>query len=180
MEVLMEVTPNLPEIRTRIRLANLNGMKNDVAGDGGFAEGATVVDLEEERRQLLLQDTLDTAQIAAIAKAVLEAIEGTANSGMTHTATRKSDMQAKKYAEKAISRAAKAMKRAKDAGAIIDESDLLAVNQEAPGSGGLMNRSEEEVWQLQQSLMLDRSRQYYDKRGLPHGTIWESEDGIDK
>jgi hypothetical protein len=41
--------------------------------------------LEEERRQLILQDALDTAQIAAIAKAKLEAIEGTTNAGMTHT-----------------------------------------------------------------------------------------------
>jgi activating signal cointegrator complex subunit 3 len=36
------------------------------------------------------------------------------------------------------------------------------------------------VWQLQQSLLPDGSRQYYDKRGLPHGTIWEVEDGVEK
>jgi activating signal cointegrator complex subunit 3 len=179
MEVLMEVTPNLQEIRTRIRLADLNGLKNDSSSDD-FLAGATVVDLEEERRQLLLQDALDTAQIAAIAKAELEAIEGTANSGMTHTVTRKSDLQAKKYAEKAAKRAAVAMKRAKDAGAIIDESDWLEVNQATLGSGGLMHRSQEEVWDLQQSLLPGGSRQYYDKRGLPYGTIWEEEDGIEK
>jgi activating signal cointegrator complex subunit 3 len=179
MAVLMEVTPVLPEIRTRIRLSDLTGRKNDANTDS-FLAGATVVDLEEERRQLLLQDALDTAQIAAIARAELEAIEGTTNSGMTHTVTRKSDLQAKKYAEKAVKRAATAMKRAKEAGAIVDEADFLAVNQETLGTGGLMLSSQEEVWQLQQSLLPDGSRQYYDKRGLPHGTIWEVEDGIEK
>jgi activating signal cointegrator complex subunit 3 len=180
MMVLMEVAPHLAEIQTQIRLADLSGMANSGSSSQDLLAGATLVDLEEERRQLLLQEALDAAQIAAIAKAEVEAIEGSTNSGMTHTVTRTSDVQAKKYAEKAAKRAAQAMKRAKDAGAIIDEADWLAVNQASLGSGGLMQRTQEEVWELQQSLLPEGSREHYDKRGLPMGTIRENENGVER
>jgi len=44
----------------------------------------------------------------------------------------------------------------------------------------LMHRSQEEVWALQQSLLPEGSREYYDNRGLPRDAIRVEEDGMEK
>lgn len=167
MAVLMEVTPHLAEIR-RLRPENL------AFSSTANVDGDVFVDLEEERRQLLLQEAMDTAQVAAVAKAEVEALEE-AMGGATHTIQRSSHQEAQKRAQKAAERAAKALKRAKDAGAIVDESDLLSVDRTSLGAGGLMNRTHEELVAVQQALLPEGSRMHYDNRGLPNGTIRETD-----
>lgn len=187
MEALLEIAPRLLEISNHVRFEDLS-VDSSLRRDDHLA-AATTVDLEAERRQLILQEAQDAAHIAAIAKAEVEVMTqphqqpGGSNSfGATHTVTRASEKQARKYAEKAAKRAAQALQRAKDAGAILDESELLSMMDQTAlrGDGGLANRSQEEIRLLQQSLMAEGSRQYYDERGLPHGAIREQVDDLEK
>jgi superfamily II DNA/RNA helicase len=171
MNVLMQVAPKLLEIRT-IQPNDLNNITNNISEEEIF------VDLEEERRQLLLREAMDAAQVAAVAQAELE--EQTQRRVGTHTVTRASDLHNIKFAEKAKKRAAQALQRAKDAGALVDESDLIAIDRTALGAGGLQNRTQEEVLAIQRSLLPDGTLQYYDNRGLPSGTIVETKQGYER
>jgi hypothetical protein len=99
-------------------------------------------------------------------------------SGSTHTIARSSDMEAHKTAKKAAKRAAQALQRAKAAGAVIDESELLAVDESVMGSGGLIGRSTDALRALQESLLPEGSRKHYTEEGLPSGTIREDDDII--
>jgi hypothetical protein len=143
-----------------------------------------LIDIEEERRQFLLREAMDAAQVAAVAQAEVDAVLGVVDrSGVgaphaavsTHTIVRSSERQLIKLAEKAAKRAAVALQRAKDAGAIVDEANLLSLDATATslGPGGLRHRTHDEIGYLQQSLLPDGSRQYYDQRGLPKGAIRE-------
>lgn len=178
MMVLMEVAPRLSEIKEQVSVNDLTS--------GASQPSEVMVDLEHERRELLRHEAIDTAQLAAIAKAELEALLSTSSfsGGATHTVvSRQSEKQARKFAEKTAKHAAQALKRAKEAGAILEENeDLLSMinNSAALGQGGLMNRSQDEVWALQQALLPEGSREYYDKRGLPHGAEHIKEDGLEK
>lgn len=188
MKVLMEVVFVLPEIRRMIRLEDLEVASHQAAASSSHAqlkEDFTMVDVDEERRQFLLREAVDAAQIAAIAQAEADAILGTTagatgSAAATHTIVRTSEQRAIKFAEKAKRRAAQALQRAKDAGAILDESDLLSIDRTHLGDGGLVNRSNEEVWALQQSLLPEGSRQYYDSRGLPKDSIREVEGDMER
>ena len=179
-DVLMEVAPLLSEIRQKISVNDLESASQHPKQDA--INSATIVDLVEERRQFLLREAVDAAQVAAVAQAEVDELTGIAgsNAAATHTILRTSEIRAKKFAEKAARRAAQAMQRAKDAGAIIDESELLSIDQTNFGDGGLMHRSQEEVWALQQSLLPEGSREYYDNRGLPRDAIRVEEDGMEK
>ena len=74
-----------------------------------------------------------------------------------------------------------ALERAKEAGAILDDDSLLMqVNSQGLGQGGLMGRSRQDVWALQQSLLPEGSRHYYDQRGLPQGAVQEDGPGYTK
>ena len=70
------------------------------------------------------------------------------------------------------------LQRAKAAGAIIEESELLDVDASIMGHGGLMGHSQDELRQLQQTLLPEGSRQYYNQQGLPNGTEREENDDI--
>ena len=48
------------------------------------------------------------------------------------------------------------------------------------GPGGLMNQSQDQVWALQQALLPEGSREYYDQRGLPHNAEHIQEDDMEK
>lgn len=110
--------------------------------------------------------------MAAIAQAEADAAQSNSSATGTHTVTRASDKQAIKWAAKAQKRAAVALRRAVDAGAIINEQDLLQIDSSGPGTGGFMGQtSQEMIYALQSSLLPEGSKQYYDKRGLPRDTI---------
>lgn len=177
MDVLMKVAPVLSEIRQNVTLHDLERQQTS----SNALESATHIDIEEERRQFLLSQAIDTAQVAAVAKAELEALNGPGSSSQaTHTVLRTSEIAARKFAEKAQKRANQAFKRAKEAGAILDENDLLTIQPSQLGDGGLVNRSENEVLAIQQSLLPEGSRQYYDDRGLPKDAIREVEGDIER
>ena len=176
MSVLFEVAPKLAQIQ-RINPSDLGGY----GGEQVSLATSTLIDPAEENRRKLRQEAIDAAQVAAIAKAEVESLSNPLMmGGATHTITRSSDVKAKKAAEKAAKRAAQAFQRAKAAGAIIDESDLLSVDNSnnVLGEGGLIGRSTEELQALQQSLLPEGSRQYYNAEGLPHGTVREYNDEI--
>ena len=187
MQVLLQVAPRLEDIQ-QIPLSELlfvlDKTKQQQSPPPESTE--TLVDWEEERRQLLLHEALDAAQVAAIAKAEWEAIQQPYSTGIataTHTLVRKSEREAHKMAEKAAKRAAQALQRARDAGVMVDDEEFLRVGmgQTDPstavlsfGAGGLVNRSKEELLALRASLLPEGSKQYYDHRGLPLNSIHET------
>jgi hypothetical protein len=188
MVLLFEVAPLLPQIRQYIKSSDLgddSSSEYDAALAAAMSGGSTTqVDEMELNRQRLRQEALDTAQIAAIARAEADAIRGGSSllggSMATHSITRASDVKAQKLADKASKRAAQALQRAKAAGAILDESEFLAVDSSAHamGQGGLMGQSTDEIRALQQSLLPEGSRQLHNSDGLPSGTEREYNDKI--
>lgn len=191
MNLLSEVAPHLHQIAASIQIQDLETVQ---AVNIATAPVDTVVDLAEERRALLRQEAWDAASVAAAARAEADeilarssSVAATATSSSstgshangttaTHTLLRASDRQALKRADKAAQKAAKALQRAKDAGAILDESDLLNMDGAVGrGSGGLQHRSHEELAAIQAALLPEGSRQYYDDHGLPRGTIRETD-----
>ena len=191
MELLIKVGSKLSDIQQNIHPADIDQYITRTKADNNYyddshvtpnynEESLTYVDIEEERRQLLLHEAMDAAQVAAMAQAQID--NGGSSSTGTHTVVRTSDKQALKFAEKAKKRAAVALQRAKDAGVMLNESDLLNVNihEHTLGTGGLINRSEEEIWTLQQSLLPEGTREYYDHRGLPKDAIREKIGDIER
>ena len=178
MEVLFELASHLSEIRN-IRKDELSSEEQKTA-DMIASFDDVMIDPEEHRRQQLRQEALDAAQIAAITKAEAEAYGPSNASGATHTVTRASGVKAQKAAQKAQKRAAQALKKARDAGAIVDESDLMAIEENQIGGGGMMGMTQEQVWQMQQSLLPEGSREYYNQQGLPSGTTREHEGNLER
>lgn len=170
---LFEIVPNLPQIKQNIDPSQLGG-----DGSPAAFNDITIIDQDELHRQRLRQEALDAAQVAAITQAEAAAASGPSRFGSTHTIRRKSEMKEQKLVQKANKKAAQALQRAKAAGAIIEESELLAVNDAGIGAGGLLGRSVDEVQALQNSLMPEGSRQYYGDQDLPSGTIREDDDII--
>lgn len=171
MDALFDVAAKLPQIR--------HIPENELKEDANDNSMQVFMDPEEERRQLLLQEAHDAAQVAAILKAEAESLGPT--SGGTHSVARISDIQAQKAARKAAKRAETAMQAARNAGAIVDLDEFISVAQDAAlGSGGLIGQSQEEIWALQHSLAPEGSRQYYEKKGLPSGTETEYGEGYEK
>ena len=184
MEVLFELASHLDEIRSIPASAIPSGSDapQTTANDHSYD---VVMDPDEQRRQQLRQQALDAAQIAAITKAEAASwAPSPAAGGATHTVTRASAVQAHKTAQKAQKKAAQALKKAREAGAIVDESDLMTMdhesNQQPDGVGGLMGMSQDQVWEMQQSLLPEGSRQYYDHQGLPTGTTREHEGNLER
>lgn len=175
------IAPNLSKIALLSESelqTNTNGANS--SGAGGADE--TLVDIEEEQRRYLFREAQDAAQMAALAQAQVDAMTGGGSVG-THTVARASDKQMIKWAEKTKKRAATALQRAKDAGAIVDEQDLLNLDSFASaGAGGMMGQetSQEMLYALQSSLLPEGAKHYYDKRGLPVDTIVESTDEYEK
>lgn len=184
MEIMFQIAPHLPEISRNISPSDFD---DDGSSGGGFGGGGYYgaphneieLDEAEQRRQRLRQEALDAAQVAAIAQAEADAMAAPSGFGTaTHSITRSSDVEAQKVAKKAAKRAAQAMQRARDAGAIIDASDLLAVDQSVTGSGGLLRRSQDELRALQESLLPEGTRSLHNHHGLPSGTEREDNDEI--
>lgn len=163
MTILFQIAPRLPDIRENISLV-------DFSDHISPQPPVDIVDEAEQHRQRLRQEALDAAQVAAITQAEADALSAPTGFGSTHTITRSSDVEAQKNAKKAAKRATQALQLAREAGAIIDESDLLAVDESVMGSGGLMRRSQDEIQALRESLLPEGSRMYYNEHGLPNDT----------
>jgi activating signal cointegrator complex subunit 3 len=178
MDLIFQIAEHLPEI-SRIRESTL---PNGEGASSAATTLSTYVDVEEERRQYLLEEARNAAQVAALAQAEADLADQNGGAGRgTHTVSRKSDLQAQKAAKKAAKKAEQALQAAKDAGAIVDDEDWISLSQSsnAMGSGGLMGQTTEQLQQLQQSLLPEGSRQYYDKQGLPDGTEREYGEGYE-
>lgn len=183
--ILMEVTPLIDEIRKNISVSQLdNFIKNNnnnrtITTLGSF-------DAEEQRRQNLLDEAMSAADVAAVAQADYEELIRGLNvstNASTHTVVRTSHIEAKKLAEKAAKRATQAMKRALDAGVVLDShvAQLIGTDKTAGfGDAGLLNKTSDELMALQLSLLPEGSRQNYDNRGLPLGAIREETDTFEK
>jgi len=172
MEVMFQVAEHMKDIK-RIP-------ERDLPQDNAVtAPAASVMDPEVQRRERLLQEAQNTAHVAAIAREEAD-LRRVVNGGGTHTVTRKSELQLLKAAEKAEKRAEKALKAAKEGGAILDDSAFIAINNAALGNGGLMGVSKDELLQLQHSLMPEGTREYAEKQGLPKGTEREFGNGFEK
>jgi hypothetical protein len=184
MEVLFDIASHTQEIQKNIQKRDLDIQKTSGSAFAGmgYHDGGVIRDPEELRRQQLRQEALDAAQIAAIAKAEADSMAPSAGSGVTHTVTRVSGVQAQKNAQKAARRAAQALKKARDAGAIVDENDLMAIQDTSTmmGMGGMMGMTQEQVWEMQQSLLPEGSRQHYDQLGLPQGTTRTNEGDLER
>lgn len=179
MTALFQIFPHMAEIQRNVTLHDL-GFRNDE--DHGFSSGAahmpavTVTDSAEADRQRLRQEAWNAAQVAAIAQAEADAaaMGPSGIAGATHTITRSSEMQLQKAARKAQKRAAQTLQRAKAAGAILDDSDLMSMQDAASGAmmgqGGLVGLSQDELLALQASLLPEGSRKHYNDQGLPDGT----------
>lgn len=171
MNVLFQIAPNIPEIKRNIRY-------EDFGETAPAFSPVEYLDEEEMERQRLRQEAFDAAHVAALAKAEADSIAGSGGVGHTHSITRSSDVEAQKAARKAAKRATQALQRAKAAGAIIEESELLEVDASVMGHGGLMGQSQDQLRELQQMLLPEGSRKHYDQQGLPNGTEREENDAI--
>ena len=167
-EVLFELMPHLDEIRTKIRREDLTHTPATTA--------TTSMDPDEHARQQLVQDYLEAAQMAAVYQAELDQLVVPAKGG-THSLQRASDKQLVKKAQKAQKKAQQLLQRAREVGALLDESVLPTLTDWSPlGEGGLRNR--EDLQSLQASLLPEGSKAYYDDRGLPRGAISEELPGM--
>jgi hypothetical protein len=173
---LMEIVPNLGEIKNCIRIDDLMG------------ETSTEEQQQEKQDPILLQrqrlreEYYDLQQVALLAQAEVDSLglgsTNSTNNNTTHTITRKSEIDIQKAARKAQKRANQAYQRAKSAGALLEEEDMLQINQQDLGQGGLINQTHEQLQALQSSLLPEGSRQHYNEQGLPTGTIREDNDKI--
>ena len=195
LSVLEQLLPHMSEIVTHISLEQLQEPAAAAAAQSSHVhdkdDTTTMVDVKAERRHYLVQEAQEATELAALAQA--EAVAsgaGGGQSGSTHTVGFASAKQLQKQAEKAHKRAQQAWQRAKDSGALgpNDDNDLLhgghasrSVMDTSPlGPGGLMATSAIELQTLQQQLLPEGAKQYYDHRGLPSGTVHESYDEYEK
>jgi hypothetical protein len=185
MTALFQIFPHMAEIQKNISLKDL-GIDDANSAAASSSQQYTIQDPAEAERQRLRQEAMDAAQVAALAQAEVDAMIAASSSGLpggaatTHTIARKSELELQKAARKAHKRAAQTLQRAKAAGAILDDGDLLAINPETStmGLGGLLGRTHDELLALQQSLLPEGSRKYYNEQGLPSGTEREDNDII--
>lgn len=184
INLLQKVVPLMMDIRIKVSVTELD------AFSANFPAGETMSqdDIDEQRRLLLRQEVSDAVEIAALAKAEYEALNtefSATGRTSTHVVKRSSHQEAKKNAEKAEKRAAQLIKKAKDAGALLDEeaTEFLTLKRTNPagfGEGGLLRSSSEELRNLRQSLLPEGTRHYYDTKGLPPGAIRESTEKFER
>mmetsp|Transcript_20166 Transcript_20166/g.43517 ORF Transcript_20166/g.43517 Transcript_20166/m.43517 type:complete len:2151 (-) Transcript_20166:75-6527(-) len=180
MAALETILPRVAEIAVTIKPSDLDS-STSAAAAANRMETATTVDIEAERRHFLVQEARELAEVASIARAEADALTGGGGGSGTHSVAFASHKHVIKQADKAQKRAEQALQRAKDAGAIVDGDDLLQVDTSVQyGQGGLLGRSHDELAAIQQALLPAGSRHYYDHRGLPTGTIHETEDDYEK
>ena len=195
MEVLFEIVPRAMEIKKEVNEKELNIINNEVNGNSEFMSATTtIIDPEQERLEKLRQKAIEAAQYAALTKAEADAITGNSynsSNSHTHTISRSSDKEIIKQASKAAKAASKAMAAAKEAGAIVDEDEILSrgynvsalAAEEVYGNldpTALHKMDAEEFQKFQSNLLPAGTREYHEQKGLPSGTEREVCDGYEK
>ena len=196
MELLFEIVPRAKEIG---RLVTEESIREVAMGRGDLPRTASAAsfgrisagdDIEAERLELLRQEAIEAANEAAFAQAAAGGMAGPGSAHATHSVVRESDRHAQKLAKKAAKRAAVALKAAKDAGAIVDESeiDLLVLGGQAQleyeaewgqHTAGLDGMSGPEMRQMLKGLAPEGTKEYFQKKTLPSGTEREYGDGYE-
>lgn len=196
MELLFEIVPRAKEIG---RLVTEESIREVAMGRGDLPRTASAAsfgrisagdDIEAERLELLRQEAIEAANEAAFAQAAAGGMAGSGSAHATHSVVRESDRHAQKLAKKAAKRAAVALKAAKDAGAIVDESeiDLLVLGGQAQleyeaewgqHTAGLDGMSGPEMRQMLKGLAPEGTKEYFQKKTLPSGTEREYGDGYE-
>ena len=197
MEVLFEIVPRAMEIKKEVSENELNIIDNEVNGISSELMSATTttfIDPEQERLEKLRQKAIEATQYAALTKAEADAITGSSynsSNSHTHTISRSSDKEIIKQAAKAAKAASKAMAAAKEAGAIVDEDEILSrgynmsalAAEEVYGSldpTALHKMDAQEFQKFQSNLLPAGTREYHEQKGLPSGTEREVCDGYEK
>ena len=183
LATIEQLLPHMSEIATHITATQLRQYTQPPPSNQN-----EVVDVGAERRTYLVQEAQQASELATLAQVEAQAALGGGASGAasrTHTIGLASTKEFQKQAEKAQKRAQQAWQRAKEAGALVPEeyqdgsdpsSAFGNLDTRPLGPGGLMTSSALDLEALQQSLLPEGSRQYYDQRGLPRGTIHETYD----
>ena len=203
MELLFDIVPRAQEIGRLVTEESIREVAME-RGDlsrtassasfgrlgGGGAAGAGGGDIEAERLELLRQEAIEAANEAAFAQAAAGGMAGPGSAHATHSVVRESDRHAQKLAKKAAKRAAVALSRAKDAGAIVDESEInqLVLGGQAQldyeaewgqHTAGLDGMSGPETRQMLMNLAPEGTKEYFQKKTLPSGTEREYGDGYE-
>lgn len=202
MEVLFEIVPRAKEIRVNVTEDTLNKVQNHGQNNNNVAfssssavasiPAASIMDPEQERLNLLRQQVIEATEFAALTKAEADAIKASSNSNShTHTITRSSDKEIIKQAKQAAKAASKALTAAIEAGAIVDENDMISrgYNSSALAAEEAFFNSENvalhkmnqyQYEQLQSELLPEGTREYHEQKGLPRGTERVVCDGYEK
>jgi len=203
VELLFDIVPRAEEIgrlvteesirEVAVQRGDLPRTTASSASFGVGRPGATNVsggDIEAERLELLRQEAIEAANEAAFAQAAAGGMSGPGSAHATHSVVRESDRHAQKLAKRAAKRAALALKAAKDAGAILDESEInqlvlggqTQLDYEAEWgqhTAGLDGMSGPEMRQMLMNLDPEGTREYVQKKTLPSGTEREYGDGYE-
>ena len=199
MEVLFEIVPRVVEIRNYVTVHELDQLQREQnESHNGFVSATspipTTIDPEQERLNILKQNAIEAAELAALTKAQADALKGTSynsSSSHTHTITRASDKEIMKQAKAAAKAASKALAAAIEAGAIVDQNDIMLRGYDssalaAEEAFGNMNNvalhkmNQEQFQQFQSDLLPEGTREYHEQKGLPRGTEREVCDGYEK
>jgi len=197
MELLFEIVPRAKEIG---RLVTEESIREVAVGRGDLPRTASTASfgrisagdegIEAERLELLRQEAIEAANEAAFAQAAAGGMTGPGSAHATHSVVRESDRHAQKLAKKAAKRAAVALKAAKDAGAIVDESEIdrlvLGGNAQleyeaewGQHTAGLDGMSGPEMRAMLKGLAPEGTKEYFQKKTLPSGTEREYGDGYE-
>ena len=197
VELLFEIVPRAKEIG---RLVTEDSIREVAVGRGDLPRTASTASfgrmsagdegIEAERLELLRQEAIEAANEAAFAQAAAGGMTGPGSAHATHSVVRESDRHAQKLAKKAAKRAAVALKAAKDAGAIVDESEIdrlvLGGNAQleyeaewGQHTAGLDGMSGPEMRAMLKGLAPEGTKEYFQKKTLPSGTEREYGDGYE-
>lgn len=187
MELLFEIIPRAAEISVQVTEELLR-----LIHDGNSpSTGAPVQEMDPELEHLtfLRQQAMETAEYASLLKAEVEGYStGGGPSASTHTVKRTSDKTANKRLKQAVKAAAAALVAAKEAGAIVDDSDFdgwgydtnaLASEAADQFNPALHQMDGDEFRNFQSSLLPEGTKEFHEEKGLPKGTERDYCDGYE-
>jgi hypothetical protein len=191
MEVLFDIMPRAAEISSQVTQQQLRTIHDGNSPSSGPSNYVPVqaMDPELEHLTFLRQQAFEAAEYASLLKAEVEGYPSTSGpSATTHTVKRASDKAATKRLKQAVKAAAAALTVAKEAGAIVDDSDFgvrgydssaLASEAADQFNSGLHLMNDDEFMNLKSSLHAEGTKEYYEQKGLPKGTQREYFEGYE-
>lgn len=198
MELLFEIVPRAKEIRQAVTEKKLDQVHDKHNGSASsiseFASMPTIMDPEQERLNSLRQQAIEAAEYAALTKIEADALKGSSSSSAksyTHTINRTSDKEIIKQAKQAAKAASKALAAAIEAGAMVDENEILTRGYDSSALAAeeafghiekiaLHEMDQNHFQQFQSDLLPEGTREYHEQKGLPRGTEREVCDGYEK